>query len=49
MHRVEVLWFIGIWGRFVRLLQRGQLQRYILYTLLALGILVILNATGGLK
>ena len=36
-------WFIGICGRIVRLFQGGQLQRYMLYTLIAVGLFIILK------
>jgi NADH-quinone oxidoreductase subunit L len=40
-------WFVGLWGRAVRLFQGGQVQRYVFYSVLALGLLVLLNAFGG--
>lgn len=42
-------WFVGIWGRFVRGFQGGQIQRYILYTIMAIGLLIILNVFQGLR
>jgi NADH-quinone oxidoreductase subunit L len=36
-------WFIGVWGKGVRSIQAGQVQRYILYAFLAIGLLLILN------
>jgi NADH-quinone oxidoreductase subunit L len=42
-------WFTGLWGRFVRVFQSGQVQRYILYSLLVVGMIVFLNWFGGLR
>ncbi|RPH96176.1 NADH-quinone oxidoreductase subunit L [candidate division KSB1 bacterium] len=42
-------WFVGVWGKFVRRFQSGQIQRYIFYSLLVVGIVVVLNWFGGLR
>ncbi len=34
--------FVGFWGHFVRSFQTGQIQRYVLYTLAGVGIVIIL-------
>lgn len=36
-------WIVGILGRFARLFQGGQLQRYVLYTLAVVGVFIILK------
>ncbi len=36
-------WIVGLWGRLVRLFQGGQIQRYILYALAAVGLFIILK------
>ncbi len=36
-------WFIGAWGRFVKMFQTGDLQRYILVTVLVVAIFLILK------
>ncbi len=36
-------WFVGIWGKFVRLFQSGNLQRYILLTALFVAIFLLLK------
>lgn len=35
-------WIVGFWGRLARLLQGGQVQRYILYTAAAVGVVVVM-------
>ncbi len=35
-------WFVGIWGRIVRFFQGGQVQRYLLYTLIVVGLVILL-------
>ncbi|MBU0508470.1 NADH-quinone oxidoreductase subunit L [bacterium] len=42
-------WFVGIWGKFARLFQGGQLQRYFLYTLVALSLLIFLSVFRSLS
>ncbi len=34
--------FVGFWGHFVRSFQTGQVQRYVLYTLAGVGIVIVL-------
>ncbi|HEY3296838.1 MAG TPA: NADH-quinone oxidoreductase subunit L [bacterium] len=41
--------FVGFWGRFTRTFQRGQVQRYLFYTLVAVGLIIILNVFQGWK
>ncbi|MBM3327620.1 MAG: NADH-quinone oxidoreductase subunit L [Calditrichaeota bacterium] len=36
-------WIVGFWGRIARLFQGGQVQRYILYTLAAVGLVILLK------
>jgi len=36
-------WFVGVWGKFVRLFQTGQVQRYMLVTILVLAIFLLLK------
>jgi len=36
-------WIVGLWGRMVRLLQGGQVQRYIFYSLVAVGLFIVLK------
>jgi NADH-quinone oxidoreductase subunit L len=36
-------WIFGVWGKGIRVFQTGQLQRYILYTLIAIGLFLLLN------
>jgi NADH-quinone oxidoreductase subunit L len=36
-------WIVGVWGQIVRLFQGGQVQRYILYTLAVVGLLLVLK------
>ena len=36
-------WIVGFWGQFVRFFQGGQVQRYLLYTLVVVGLLLVLK------
>jgi len=36
-------WIVGVWGQLIRLFQGGQVQRYILYTLAVVGVLLVLK------
>ncbi len=36
-------WLVGIWGKFVRLFQTGQVQRYMLITMLVVAIFLLLR------
>ena len=40
-------WAVGVWGKFVRVFQGGQVQRYIFYTLIVVGLLVLLSVFQG--
>jgi len=40
---------VGIWGKFVRVFQGGQVQRYIFYTLIVVGLLVLLSVFQGVS
>jgi NADH-quinone oxidoreductase subunit L len=39
--------FVGFWGKFVRFFQGGQIQRYIFYSLVVVGIVIVLNVFQG--
>jgi len=41
--------FVGFWGRVTRTFQRGQIQRYLFFALVAVGIIIILNVFQGWK
>jgi hypothetical protein len=36
-------WLVGLWGKFVRLFQTGQVQRYMLFSILAIAIFLLLR------
>lgn len=36
-------WIVGLFGRIIRLFQGGQIQRYIFYTLVVLGLFIVLK------
>jgi len=42
-------WVVGTWGKFVRIFQGGQVQRYIFYTLIVVGLLVLLSVFQGMS
>jgi NADH-quinone oxidoreductase subunit L len=39
--------FVGFWGKFVRIFQGGQIQRYIFYSLVVVGLIIVLNVCQG--
>jgi NADH-quinone oxidoreductase subunit L len=42
-------WFIGLWGKFVRIFQGGQVQRYVFYSAIALGLVLLFNVLNALQ